>query len=225
MIEGNKNMSKKFIIVIGLVVIGSLLFITGCPGVDTSKTDTIEKSEVASGEKDSAIEKVDFKNFSYPLAMDAKDEKEKSLTLKDGKSEKTKDANGAELGEIQYTDLTGDKMDEAIINVGMTGEKDAKSNMVYVYTIEDAKPKLLWNFETKGGEKVGLKEIKADNGKLFVEMFGDVKFNKGAFEKVDSKEKTDGKTTKIELKWNDKQFEAVEGKPEAKDDKAKAKTT
>jgi hypothetical protein len=225
--KGKKNMNKKFILIVGLVVIGSLLFITGCPGVDTTKTETTntDKKETATNENDSPIKKIDFKNFSYPLAFDAKIEKEKFLILKDGKSEKTEEANGAELGDVQYADLTGDKIEEAIINLGVMGEKDAKSNMVYVYTLENEKPKLLWNFETKGGEKVGLKEIKADNGKLMVEMFGEVKFNKGTFEQVDSKEKADGKTTKIELQWNKKEFEAVDGKPEAKEEKTKEKTT
>ncbi len=230
--KGKKIMSKKLILIVGLLVIGTLLFVVGCSGVKTDKTETTKKNEsgktgeTAKNEKDSSIKNVDFKNFSFPLSIGAKDEKEKILTLKNGKLEKSKEGMGANLGEVQYADLTGDKIDEAIINLGMTGEKDAKSNMVYVYTLEDKKPKMLWSFETKGGEKVGLKEIKADNGKLLVEMFGDVKFNKGTFETIKSKESVKDKTTKIPLKWNKKQFEAVEEKPEVKkDEKVKPKTT
>lgn len=221
---GRKIMSKKLILTIGLVVIGSLIFITGCPAVDTPDPEITKNPPIKGNEATSKIKKVDFKNFAFPIEVDAKKGEEKLLSLKDGKLAKTKDAMGAELGKIQYADLTNDKNLEAIVNVGLTGEKDAKSNMVYVYALNDEDPKLLWNFETKAGEKVGLKEIKADNGKLLVEMFGDVKFNKGTFETVESKEKD--KTTIIPLKWNEKGFEAVEGKPEVeKEEKTKAKTT
>lgn len=219
--KGKKNMSKKLITIIGLLVIGSLVFVVGC--FDTSTKETKETKETVKNEE-SPMKKVDFKNFSFPIAIDAEDDKEKTLTLKDGKAEKTKDSMGAELGEVQYADLTGDNMEEAVINLGLTGEKDAKSNMVYVYTLENEKPKLLWNFETKAGDKVGLKEIKAADGKLLVEMFGDVKFEKGNFEVAESKEATD-KTTKIELQWKEKQFEAVEGKPEVKEGEKKEDKT
>ncbi len=214
-----KNMNKKFILMVGLLVIGSLLFMTGCPAVATDDGDTVNgntstvNSETASTENDSPIAKVDFKNFSYPLHMDAKDEKEKNLTLKDGKFEKTENSDAAEIGKVQYADLTGDKVDEAIIDVIITGKENAKSNVVYVYTLEDEKPKLLWNFETKGGENSGLKTISADNGKLLVEMFGNAEFVNGNWKVTDSKEKESGKVTKSEFKWNGKEF-VLEGKPE-----------
>ncbi len=225
--KGKKNMSKKFTLMIGLVLTFGLLITSAC-WTENAKETNIEndtKGETAVNENESPMAKVDFKNFSYPMEIGAKDEMEKSLTLKDGKLEKTKTAKGAELGKVQYADLTGDKIDEAIVEVGITGEKDAKSNMVYVYTLENEKPKLLWNFETAGGEKNGIKEISAKDGKLLVEMFGDVKFNKGNFEVVKSKEKVDGKTTKIELEWKDKGFEVVENKAKAADEKEKSADT
>ncbi len=208
-------MSKKFILIVGLVITIGLLMTNACwtETVKEENGEDVNKPELAVNETDSPFKRVDFKNFSYPLEIDAKDEKEKSLTLKDGKLEKSNESNGAELGKIQYADLTGDGVDEAIIDLGITEDKNAKSNVVYVYTLEDEKPKLLWSFETKGGEESGLKAITADNGKLLVEMFGDVKFVEGNWKMADSKEKVKGKYTKTELKWNGKEF-VVEGKPE-----------
>lgn len=220
-----KNMSKKFILFVGLFVIGSLLFITGCPAVATDDGETVkgntstENSETASNE--SPIAKVDFKNFSYPLNMEAVDEKDKNLTLKDGKSEKSENSNAAEIGKVQYADLTGDKVDEAIVDVILTGEKDSKSNMIYVYTLEDEKPKLLWNFETKSGEKIGLKTISADNGKLLVEMFGNAEFVDGKWKMTESKEKAIENFTKTEFKWDGEKF-VLEGKPEVVEANSKA---
>lgn len=213
--EVKNIMSKKFIIIVGLVLTFGLVLTSACwtETVKDGNVDNDKKTETAVKENESPMAKVDFKNFSYPLEIGAKDEMEKSLTLKDGKLEKTKEANGAELGKIQYADLTGDDKDEAIVEVGITGEKDAESDAVYVYTLENDKPKLLWNFETKGGEANGIKEITAKDGKLLVEMFGDVKFTKDGFEMVDSKKEAKGKVTKTEFKWNGKEF-VVEGKPE-----------
>jgi hypothetical protein len=213
--KGKTNMSKKIILIVGFVITIGLLMTNACwtETVKEENGDTVNKPELAVNENNSPFEKVDFKNFSYPLKIDAKDEKEKSLTLKDGKLEKSKESNGAELGKIQYADLTGDGVDEAIIDLGITEDKNTKSNVVYVYTLEDEKPKLLWSFETKGGEESGLKAITADNGKLLVEMFGDVQFVEGNWKMADTKQEVKGKYTKTELKWNGKKF-VVEGKPE-----------
>lgn len=214
-------MSKKFIAIVGVILLsGLLIFTAGCFTETTEKGNTETKSEsngqteTVSNENDSPIKKFDFKNFSYPLEAEAKDGKGKALTLKDGKLEMTKESNGATLGKIQYADLNGDKAEEAIINLSVEGEKDAKSNRVYVYTLENDAPKLLWNFETPAGEEKGLKDISADKGNLLVEIYGDAKFENGKWTMTESKDK---KTYTItQLKWDGKAF-AVEGKPEVKE--------
>lgn len=214
-------MSKKFIAFVGVILLtGLLMFMAGCfnetaeKGTTETKSETNGKTETALNENDSPIKKFDFKNFSYPLEAESKDGKEKSLTLKDGKLEMTKESNGATLGKIQYADLNGDKVEDAIINLSVEGEKDAKSNRVYVYTLENDVPKLLWNFETPSGEEKGLKAITAENGNLLIEIYGDAKFENGKWAMTESKDK---KTfTKTQLKWDGKAF-AVEGKPEVKE--------
>lgn len=219
-------MSKKLVIFVSLALItGLVVFIAGCTGgtATVEKTETTKqvdppaKTGTEGADKDSPIAKVDFKNFAFPVKT--ADAKEQTVTLKDGKAAKTAEMAGATLGNILYADVTGDKASEAIIDVAMEGEKDAKTTMVYVYTLENEKPKLLWSFETAGGDKTGLKAITADKGNLMVEMFGDVKFVKGVFETAATTEK--GKYTKTQLKWNGKEF-AVEGSPEVLDIESKA---
>lgn len=200
-------------LIVSLVLISGLLILTGCfggnaTGDETAKNpETNEKNDPTATE--APIKKVDFKNFAYPLKKEAADKEEKTLALKDGKLEKTKDSNGATIGQIQYADLTGDKKEEAIIDLSVEGEK--QTDLVYVYTLENEKPQLLWSFEMPGGTDSGLKAVASENGNLLVEIFGDAKFVKGVWETAESKDK---KTfTKTVLKWNGKEF-AVEGQPE-----------
>lgn len=216
-------MSKKIIAVAGVIILtGLLMFMAGCfsETTETTETQTTETTETASTENESPIKKFDFKNFSFPLEEKDKDGKDLALTLKDGKLEKSEKSAGATLGKIQYADLNGDKTDEAIIKLSVEGEKDAKSTRVYIYTLEDEKPKLLWNFETAGGEEKGLKAISAEEGNLVVEMFGEAKFEKGKWELAESKDKK--QYTKTALKWNGKEF-AVEGDPKVLDVEEKEK--
>lgn len=217
-------MSKKVIFIVGLVLVIGLLGLAACFN-ETAKdgksetpvnTEANNTTATAVNENDSPIKKVDFKNFEYTTMTDSKDGKEGKLVLKEGKLEKTDKANGITLGKVQYADLTNDKKDEAIVTLESVGDDKAKTNMVYVYTLENDAPKMLWSFETKGGEDSGLKGISAEKGNLLVEIFGDAKFEKGKWEITASKEKDKKQFTKTELKWNGKEF-AVEGKPEVKD--------
>lgn len=207
-------MSKKIIAIVSFILLtGLLIYTAGCLSEtpeDTTSGETAETTETAENGGDSPIKKVDFKNFEYPLKKVEGEKEDKTLALKDGKLEKTEKSAGATVGEIQYAELTGDQMDEAIVNLAVEGEKE-KTNLVYVYTLENEKPKLLWSFDAGN-----LKAISSEKGVLLVEIFGDAKFNKGSFEITAAKEEDKKKYTKTGLKWNGKEF-VVEGEPEIKE--------
>jgi hypothetical protein len=209
-------MNKKFIIIAGIVLVTGLLFITGCPtgGTETTEGGTENKPEVTMNEMNSPIRKVDFKNFTFTKATDSKEKQE--FTLKDGKLEKTEKSAELSLGEVKYADVTGDKKEEAIVEIKTRVKDQDKLNSVYVYTLEDEDPKLIMNFDSS--EKAMLKNVGSDNGSLLVEMFGDAKFENGKWLVTVPKDKLDKENqptifTKTQLKWNGKEF-AVEGKPE-----------
>jgi hypothetical protein len=218
-------MSKKVIIIVGLVLALGLLGIVAC--TDTVKEDTNvapatnEKVGTASTDKDSPIKKVDFKNFEYPIMNDAKDGKEEKLVLKEGMIEKTDKTPGAKIGKVQYADLTNDGKEEAIIDVNLEKSEKENVNMVYVYTLDNEKPKLLWSFDASGDS--GLKAISADKGNLVVELFGDTKFVEGKWKTAEAKEDAKKQFTKTLLKWNGKEF-VVEGSPEVREVEANAET-
>ncbi|MEZ5426227.1 MAG: hypothetical protein R2747_08185 [Pyrinomonadaceae bacterium] len=222
-------MNKKFIGIVSFVLIaGLVLILVGCPGGSgqggggekTEKNSAADPGEKAPVEKDAAIKKVDFKNFTYPWTKDFAQEKEKDFTVKDGSLKIKEDSGGLTVGKILYADLTGDSLAEAIVEVTMTGG-NSSSNLVYVYTLENEKPKLLWSFDAGGGAEGGLRAVSPEKGNLVVEIFGDAKLVKGDWEASVPKDKFKGKCcptiyTKTALKWNGKEF-VVEGKPEVLD--------
>ncbi len=107
----------------------------------------------------SPIRKVDFENFTYPDAGDYQEFK-----LKNGaKSYKHLEEDGIYLGKIEYTDVTGDRKEDAILLMGIQTGGSAIPTLIYIYTLKNEKPKLLWAFMTGDRADGGLKDIYAEN--------------------------------------------------------------
>lgn len=179
-----------------------------------SISPTLSLTPTSSPEEDSAIQKIDFKNFTFPET-----DGYERFTLKDG--EKTFEMgkeDGISLGKTEYSEVTGDSEKEAILIMSIQTGGSSTPNLVYIYTLKNEKPQLLWSFITGDRAEGGLKNVYADNGKLVVETFGDNKFENDEWEFNFPKNKFSGYCcptayTKIRFKWNGKKF-AVEGKPE-----------
>lgn len=181
-----------------------------------SPVQTSSKTPVSPS--DSSIRKIDFSNFSYPWTEDFSNRHEKFFTLKNGEIPFKRDGQmGISLGKIEYADVTGEGADEAILIISIQSGGTAIPNIVYVYTVENENPKILWSFDTGDRAQGGLKKVYAENGNLIVETFGSSKFEN---EKWNFKfpEKFAGYCcptayTEIRFKWNGKKF-VVQGKPE-----------
>ena len=122
--------------------------------------------------KTSPIHLIDFANFSYPaypVFGYAKDTKEK-IVLKDGNRAYEEDENVG-LDRVIYSDITADGEDEAIVILGLMNRSTERPYFVYIYSMENKKPGLLWSFAT--GDRVydGLKSIYAQDGILIVEKY------------------------------------------------------
>jgi len=163
---------------------------------------------------DSPIRKVDFKNFTYPGAEDYP-----GFKLKNGeKSYKHLEEDGIYLGKIEYADVTGDEEEDAILLIGIQTGGSAIPTLIYIYTLKNEKPKLLWAFMTGDRADGGLKDIYAKNNELIIELFGDSKIvnRNWKFDYPEDKYAGAGRPTiytKNRFKWNGKKF-VVEGKPE-----------
>lgn len=133
---------------------------------------TIKQSSEAN---DSSIRQIDFSNFTYQgsggLFPTAEYETE-NFTVRNGKSEQTEEQYGMQLAPIEYGDVTGDNVEEAIISFHVLTEGSAGVNHVYIYTFKENKPIFLWGFESGDRASGGLNRAYAENGKLVVELFG-----------------------------------------------------
>jgi len=91
-------------------------------------------------------------------------------------------------------------------------------DMVFIYTLQNKTPKLLWSFDTWDKADGGFKRAYAENSELIVELFGDDKFENDEWEFDFPKGKVIGYCcptayTKIRFKWNGEKFTA-QGTPE-----------
>ena len=167
----------------------------------------------------STIREVDFKNFTYPVET-GKD----TFTLKNGE---TPFGDGKDilfaLENIEFADVTNDAEDEAIIK--MLSEYDKTSTgFIYVYTLENQKPKILWSTATGFDAQGGLKRLYSDKGELIVELFGKNQFTESK-NKFEFSGETDApknsyrsrRFTKFRFKWNGEKF-IPEGEPALLDD-------
>ncbi|MDQ6788646.1 MAG: hypothetical protein M3033_17725 [Acidobacteriota bacterium] len=178
-------------------------------------------SKTPSPRLNSPIRKIDFRNFTYPWTEGLSTKDEKNFTLKDGEIPFERDGQmGVSLEKIEYVDITGDGADEAILIISLQTGGSAVPNVVYVYTIEKEKPKLLWSFYTGDRAEGGLKKVYAENGNLIVELFSNNKFieSKNEFEFPSELELKNGlccptNFTQFRFKWNGEKF-VVKGKPE-----------
>lgn len=111
----------------------------------------------------SAIRLVDFDNIAYPNFPEYSNTKEKRITLERGE---------AAPSHVNYGDVTGDGAEEALVAVPVEIRGSAIPHHVYIFTIENGKPKLLWDFDTGDRSDGGLRQLYADNGQLVIELYG-----------------------------------------------------
>ena len=123
----------------------------------------------------SNIRSVDFVNFSYPWTPDLGDAKT-SFTLRNGERPATRDNHGLidKMGvffqSVKYGDVTGDSIEEAIVSLSIQTGGSATPGLIYVYTVKENRPTLLWLRSTGDRANGGLRSIYAQNGQLVLEL-------------------------------------------------------
>jgi hypothetical protein len=171
----------------------------------------------------------DFKNYSYPLPHGWENPDGSDATLVNGRlqpvgveakgdmtDEEKADAKatrriGMTYVTTKYMDVTGDGQDEALVILKIETGGSAIPQVVYVFTWKDGKPELIWPFRTGDRADGGLKDLRAENGELVVELYGQDRFVLGQMEtgKVgDDREQLCCPTyfTRSIYKWNGKNF-------------------
>lgn len=151
----------------------------------------------------SPIRAVDFDNISYPNFPDYSDpngRKKKYVTLTPGEG-------GPNF--INYGDITGDGIEEAMVALGIDNHGSAIPDYVYIFAIENGKPKLIWDFETGDRADGGLRNVYADDGQLVIELFGKDRVIRGQLYRGEEGLCCPSSFTRTRYKWTVKRFELV----------------
>lgn len=115
--------------------------------------------------------KIDFKNYEYPLPRGWQGGLDK-IMLTNGRAQMTEEQIGATYIKTLYGDVTGDKKDEAMVILKIETGGSALPQIVYIFTQKDGQPDMIWYFRTGDRADGGLKDLRAENGQLVVELFG-----------------------------------------------------
>ena len=128
-----------------------------------------------------SIRDIDFRNFSYPSLPTGKCSMN-SLRVRNGKYGSTKNFSpgrtpeggcwAVDVAPVEYGDVTGDGREEAVVELCAEVGGTSSSSDVFIYTLKNAKPVLLWKFATGDRADGGLRRIYAENGQLVVELAG-----------------------------------------------------
>ncbi len=145
-----------------------------------------ELLENKSSQTSAPIGKFDFKNFTYPLPRGWQDADGKEAELVGGKREMVKTDEVEKIGlsfvTAKFFDATGDGQDEAFVILKIETGGGAIPQIVYVFEWKNNKPEIIWNFRTGDRADGGLKNIWAENGEIFIELFGQDRFILGEIE-------------------------------------------
>lgn len=159
----------------------------------------------------SPIGQIDFKNFTYPFPRGWQDVDSKEFTLEDGKRPISKERIGVSHITTKYGDATGDGIDEAFVILKIETGGGSLPQIVYVYTLKEEEPELIWHFRTGDRADGGLKRVFAEKSEIFVELFGQDRYILGEVETM----RIDGDIeqlccpthfTRSNYKWNGSNF-------------------
>lgn len=152
--------------------------------VDAGKaaTSTFNRQPTPSAEisnsQDDSIRKVDFSNFTYNWYPDWGDipVEGKKIVLREGEmnmdvSSGVNAPRGFFLADLNYGDLTGDNMEEAIVTLGIWSTGTARHHAIFVYTRTHKLPKMLWIYETGDRAYGGYRRAYVENNQLVVELY------------------------------------------------------
>ena len=136
---------------------------------------------IAQASSTRSIRDVDFRNFSYPELPTGKCSMSR-VRVQNGEYGSVKNFSprripkegcwAVSVGEIEYGDVTGDGREEAMVVLYAEAGGTEGANDVFIYTLKNGKPVLLWKFATGDRADGGLRKIYAESGGLVIELAG-----------------------------------------------------
>ena len=153
------------------------LLVAACSARDTERRSQAVASPIQqasaqpSPQPGSSIRLIDFANFTYP-SKPVYMEGAKTFTLQNGRYPGVEERDRIGLASLIYGDATGDGNEEALIVINMSVRGTAIPYFVYIYSMENQKPRLLWAFAAGDRADGGLRQVAAAGGELIIELYG-----------------------------------------------------
>jgi hypothetical protein len=148
---------------------------TNSQNTNQPQPQIVETPPPSDTQNSSPLAKVDFRNFTFPLPRGWQDASGE-ITLTNGLAPLSMEKEDLKLGAryvaTKFGDVTGDGQDEAFVIVKLETGGSAFPQVVYVYEWKNEKPERLWYFRTGDRSDGGLKDIRAENSELVIELFG-----------------------------------------------------
>jgi hypothetical protein len=119
--------------------------------------------------RDKSIRTVDFRNFTYPWTTQLGNGR-KFFSLKNGAARSAPEQYVTFQGVLYVPSIDDNDGDEALVNINIL-DGTATYTMLYVYTLESNKPKLLESFEFGDGYNTHFAAAFAAHGELVVESY------------------------------------------------------
>lgn len=138
----------------------------------------VEKNETST----SPIGKYDFKNYTYPLPIGWQGAGMREVTLENGVYPMNKEHVGASYVGTKFGDVTGDGQEEAMVVVRIDTGGSANPQIVYIFEWKDDKPEMIWYFRTGDRADGGIKDLRAENGELVLQLYGQDRYLIGQLE-------------------------------------------
>ena len=131
----------------------------------------------------SRIERVDFANFTFPVGEDCAGLKRNTVTLRKGEF-KDKEVRFQLKSKILYADLTGEKINQAIVPLDCDTYGNFLITEIFFYTLRNGGPVLLAKLPESiidrdykqyypDGLTWGISRVEANNGKLIIHKLAD----------------------------------------------------
>ncbi len=140
-----------------------------------------EESTTGKSPEESEIRNIDFRNFTFPQLPSGKCSA-KWIRLTDGRYDApevlgphripSKDCWSVVFEKASYGDVTGDGREEAFVILFAELGGNSSYEDVFVYTLKQNEPRLIWRFMTGDRANGGLRSIFADKGDLVLELYG-----------------------------------------------------
>lgn len=191
---------KDKAMVVSIFVYLAIAFMTGCSGTrgktyqdsslhvipSQSPTTPPQSAESQKNESQiaSPIRQVDFGNFTFPKLPSAKCSMKKIHLVNsrydnpDAPPDRVPPKGGSVdcwsvvLASTNFGDVTGDGEEEAVVTLYAELGGNSSYSDVYIYTLLDGRPTLLWKFMTGDRADGGIRRIYSENGELVVELYG-----------------------------------------------------